>query len=110
MKDRNIIFDLDQHGHYAALKCPICGFDYVAPVCVTTLGGINHQDSIGTRIDASGVSIFERGNEGRGVKIEMKFTCECQHSFIYAFHFHKGQTHITLEEYPYSDQKVIWRN
>jgi hypothetical protein len=111
MKEKPITINLEQYGDYAALTCPVCGHANVAPTQVNVIGGIGETDGIGTRVDASGTAIYATPTFGRGVQIELTFSCECQHSFVYELRFHKGQTHLRLREYPFFENgSVIWRD
>jgi hypothetical protein len=102
--------NLEQYGDYAFIRCPVCGHENVAPVSVNVIGGIGETSGIGTRIDASGTSVYATPTVGRGVKIELTFTCECRHSFVHTFHFHKGQTLLESQAYPFENGQVIWRD
>jgi len=112
MQDKPIMINLgEQHGDYATLACPICGHENVAPTSVDVIGGIGNVSGLGTRVDASGTAVYATDTFGRGVQIELTFSCECQHVFVYELRFHKGQTHLRLREYPFFEYKsVIWRD
>lgn len=111
MQDKPIEFNLEQYGEYASLKCPVCGHENVTPTSVNVIGGIGKRDGIATRIDASGTAIYGATPIERGVQIELTFSCECQHVFVYEFRFHKGQTLLSLREYPFFENaSVIWRD
>ena len=111
MSEKPVTFDLEQCGNYVSLKCPICGFNYVAPTDVKVIGGIGNISGIGTHIDAAGTNVYATPAIDRGVLIELTFSCEGGHAFVYEFHFHKGETHIRLKECSNSANKyVIWRD
>ncbi len=111
MQEKPITVPLEQYGDYASIKCPVCGHENVAPTSVNVVGGIGSRDGIGTRIDASGTAVYATSTFGRGVQIELTFSCECQHVFVYELRFHKGQTHLRQREYPFFESgSVIWRD
>lgn len=110
MHKKQILIGFEQYEDYVVIKCPVCGYENVAPTCVNVIGGIDITSGIGTRIDASGTSVYAAPAQGRGVRIDMTFSCECQHSFVHSIHFNKGQSHLSVSEYPYADGEVIWRD
>ena len=111
MQKKPVTINLEQYGDYATLTCPVCGHENVAPTTVNVIGGIGTTSGIGTRVDASGTAVYATPTFGRGVQIELTFSCEHQHVFVYKFHFHKGQTLVEQREYPFfEDKSVIWRD
>lgn len=48
-----------------------------------------------TEIDHTGTSMRAGGASGRGVLVEITFSCESHHKWKNSFQFHKGQTFIS---------------
>jgi len=109
-KHKWIHFDLGQDDpDYAILKCPVCGFDYNHLTAVEVRGGIGHIEGVGTRIDASGTRVFGT-HVNRGVAIDLEFSGECGHDYVYTLEFYKGQIQISQREMPGTLKSAIWRD
>ena len=96
------------------LACPACGHYYVHPVgiechCPGMPGGVLTVSSKGISLDPNPKPI------DRGVKIILKFLCECGHEFEYEFKFHEGQTYVKSDISPikllqHDFLNTIWRD
>ena len=102
--------DLDQNdSEYVILKCPVCGFDYNHLTAVEVRGGIGRIEGVGTRIDASGTRVFGT-HVRRGVAVDLEFSCENGHDYVYTLEFYKGQMEVRQCEMPGTLQSAIWRD
>jgi len=98
----------------SVLACPACGHFCVHPVgiechCPGMPGGVLTVSSKGISLDP------EPKPDGRGVKITLKFLCECGHQFRYELTFHEGQTYLKLrissvELLQHDFLDTIWRD
>ena len=107
---KRVHIDLEQDApDYAKLKCPVCGFDHSQLTGVEVRGGIGPLAGVGTRVDASGTTVFH-SHVGRGVAVDLEFSCEDGHNYVYTFEFHKGQIEVTQHERPGALKPSIWRD
>ena len=91
------------------MKCPVCGFDYNHLTAVEVRGGIGRIEGIGTRIDSSGTCVFGT-RVNRGVAIDLEFSGECGHDYIYTLEFYKGKMEVSQREMPGTRKTAIWRD
>jgi len=81
----------------AKVTCPVCGFDYVHPISVRCVPAGAAGGSI--TVTAHGIHRDRRDSvDGRGVVIELGFSCEGGHIFTQGFTFHKGQTFVNVDD------------
>lgn len=102
--------------------CPICGYDYVAPVGVYVRTKAPHapgEPELPTlhAITSAGCSTSEDNldDEGgiiRGVIVIREFLGECGHRWIEEEQFHKGNTLKSWRQLPahHGPTDVIWRD
>lgn len=109
---KRVRLDLEQddRDEYAVLKCPACGFNYNHLTAVEVRGGIGYSlKGVGTRIDCTGTKIFH-ASVGRGVAIDLVFSCENGHDYTYTLEFYKGQMEVRQREMPGTMQCALWRD
>ncbi|MCL2349446.1 MAG: hypothetical protein FWC50_14440 [Planctomycetaceae bacterium] len=81
------------------LKCPVCGYEYNHLAAVEVRGRIGPLVGVGTRIDAAGTSVFHTPAR-LGFAVDLEFSGECGHDFIYTLEFYKGQILVSQREMP----------
>ncbi len=102
--------DLEQDTpDYANLKCPVCGFHHSQLTGVEVRGGIGPCEGVGTRVDGSGTRVFYTPVK-RGVAVDIEFSGECGHEYVYTFEFHEGQIHVSQRSRPGPLKPSIWRD
>lgn len=92
------------------LVCPVCRFSYLHPVKVAcTPAGSPMRDAV---ITHDGVEMKRCGVYGRGVRLDLYFEGECEHSFTTSFQFHKGETFVeqSTGTCKIGDIQTIWRD
>ena len=108
-----IKIDIETFGE-PVLACPVCGIYCVHPVGIEC-----HSPGMPNgvlSVSAKGISLDPNPKPvDRGVKIILKFLCECGHEFDYEFRFHKGQTHVKSHISPmkllqHDFLNTIWRD
>lgn len=73
----------------SGVVCPICGDDYVAPTSVSVnAGGVTTIIDDDKEVKPS----IKINPTGRGVSINISYTCERGHTWVEKQQFHKGQT------------------
>lgn len=89
------------------LRCPVCGHNYIHPGMVETNAG----GSI-TCVTNGGTTMRQGAAVGRGVLIELCFTCENDHAFAVELHFHKGATllRVRVLDAAADMHATIWRD
>jgi len=104
---QDIKVPVDSQGH---LLCPVCGFEYVHPIGVN----VNPAGRGGGMVDitADGVAMTRvLAPDGRGVTVAIRYGCEDGHLFELRFHFHKGNTEVSLKPVGTGREwKTIWRD
>lgn len=93
-----------------ALTCPVCGDVNIHPVSVVCNSPGRAEGRV--TIDEHGLAVDPRTPPvGRGVRIELAFSCESQHAFSQIFHFTKGATtlEVAIAERP-DPRTTIWRS
>ena len=83
----------------AILKCPVCGYEYNHLTAVEVRGRIGPLAGVGTRIDAAGTSVFHSPVRHCSA-VDLEFSGECGHKFIYTLELYKGQIFVSLREMP----------
>ncbi|HDZ21964.1 MAG TPA: hypothetical protein ENH78_11790 [Phycisphaerae bacterium] len=96
--------------HTTLLACPVCGGSNIHPVRLDCISPGQRNGCV--TIDSNGVAIDPRyPPAGRGVRIELAFSCEDGHEFVYALQFHKGSTEVVSHTRDiHSSHETIWRD
>ena len=100
-------------GGDAVLKCPLCHGINVHPVRLDCISPGQRKGRV--TIDQRGVAIDPTHlPSGRGVRIELRFICENQHTFTYMLQFHQGSTIAEIEAHNTDSREcgdwTIWRD